>query len=55
SSIVQNAVYIWKPGALFGGQGIELTRNLHELTEKARAAQFTELKNAQCYGLAKLG
>ncbi|CAD7934553.1 unnamed protein product [Amoebophrya sp. A25] len=54
SSEVRNACYIWKPGAMWGGQGIELTRNLHELTEKARGSQFSRLHNTQCYGLAAL-
>ena len=30
SEQTKNAVYIWKPATSWGGQGIEMTRNLHE-------------------------
>lgn len=52
SSLVQNAVYIRKPGASWGGRGIELSRSLHHLTARSRQEQYERLENRQCYGLA---
>lgn len=51
STIVNNAVYIWKPAGAWGGRGIIMTRNIRELLQMGRAASFEPIKDGQCYGL----